>query len=192
MKHFKLFLALMLAMIITAGCNSDKTVKNENTSVGNDEDNQVVSEAVLVKSTPLPDEVAEWTEVSRYTGDVDGDGTDEDVVLATSAEPDEDGTVMWNDGQDWALYVDDRDETYVLLNQYVQLGNVYFEVSDYYTADGAEPRINVIVSTGASFSMKSYSFSKKDMAYIENMVYDTSNETEAGINRRFSSIPEVK
>lgn len=192
MKHFKWFFAIMLAIIVAAGCNADKTAQNDNTPTGDDEGNKAVSETVLIKSTALPDEVADWTEVSRYTGDVDGDGTDEVVVLATSAEYDKDGTVMWDDGQDWALYVDDRDEKYVLLNQYVQLGNVYFEVSDYYTADGAEPRINVIVSTGASFSMKSYSFSKKDMAYIESVAYDTSNETEAGINRRFSSIPEIK
>ena len=108
----------------------------------------------------------------------------------TSAEYDDDGEFFWNDGQDWALYVDDRDTKYLLLKSYINAGSPYFEVSDYYLKDGAKPEISLIVSSGAGFSMKNYCFSEDENGYVESVIFDTKDVTEGGINRRYSSIPE--
>ena len=129
------------------------------------------------------------TGVTSYVGDTDGDGTDEKVILATSAERNSKGEFLWNDGQNWALYVDDKEEgTYVLYDGFVQAGN--FEgaikaIKEYWGA------ISVIVSTGAGFSLKNYTFNKENKTYTEEELYDTKNVTEGGINRRFTSIPEL-
>ena len=192
MKRNKFFLIFVLAAVLLTGCgkkaqNDSGLTPETNENVQNNNEDK----PEIVKGAALPDDIAQWSEVSRYTGDVDGDGTDENVVLATSAERGENGLIMWNDGQNWALYVDDRENSYVLLREYIQLGNVYFEVADYYTEQGAEPHINIISSTGSGFCVKSCKFSEADSAYEVTTAYDTSRITKAGINKRFSSIPEI-
>ncbi len=182
MKKFGLVLALLGLILVFGGCNKDTTEPPVDTPV-------TETEKVVIKPSVISDDVLEWHEVCQYTGDVDGDGIDENVVLRTSAEYDEDGEFLWNDGQDWALYVDDRDEDYVLLKTFLNAGSPYFEVSDYYMEDGAEPRINVITSTGAGFSVKSYLFSQEAEGFVEETIYNTQNITAGGINTRFSSFP---
>ncbi len=193
MKLGKLLIITVLSIACFAGCNpkdtsTDGNNVNPQTNAGTV---AVESEKKAVEPTRLPEKIATWSELNRYTGDVDGDGADEDVILMTSAERGVDDEIIWDDGQDWILYVKDRDISYVLLNKYVQAGNVYFEVLDYYTNNGAEPRINVIVSTGAGFNLNSYSFDNERNIYLEETVYDTSEITEGGTNRRFSSVPEI-
>ncbi len=179
MKYVKLLIVLVVSVAIMSGCNVNK-VNQEN-----------VTEKNVVGISEIPANSASWTEISRYTGDVDADGIDENVILTTSAERDENGEVLWNDGQNWLLYVDDREGSYVLLNNFVQLGNVYFEVFDYYTDNGTKPCINVITSTSAGFSLKNFSFSKDKGGFEETVLYDANNAAKAGINRRFTSIPDI-
>lgn len=192
MKNLKLILMVMLLSVVTlTGCGKDTgdDVKPPETTNGGD---TAVVQQVEIKAQALTDEVANMTEVTSYVGDTDGDGADETVVLATSAERNSKGDFLWNDGQNWALYVTDNSNgVYMLFDDFVQAGNVYFEVSDYYMANGAEPNISVVVSTGAGFSLKKYAFSNEKNAYVEEIVYDTKDVTEGGINRRFSSIPEI-
>lgn len=190
MKRFKVILMFMLFTLIISGCGKEKTPANEKPIGGVEENSHTMQ--VEVKAQSLPASVADMIEVTSYVGDTDADGIDEKIVLATSAERNVKGEFLWNDGQNWALYVEDgQDGTYVLLNEYVQAGNVYFDVSDYYLKDGAKPVILVTVSTGAGLSIKKYAFEKERTAYIEEIVFDTKNVTEGGINRRFSSIPEI-
>lgn len=203
MKFSRIILTLFCAMILTAGCSApsggkpadaaDNGSSNMTANAPSDAKNSEEKEEVkLIKASELPDISSGWTEVNRYTGDVNGDGTDENVVLMAEAERDASNNIMWNDGQKWLLYVEDRYMTYVLFNEYVQLGNVYFEVADYYTADGAEPNINVIKSTGSELDIRNYTFDSKNNAFAEKTVYDTKNVTKDGINRRYSSVPEIK
>lgn len=173
MKNFKLMFVLVFSIVLITGCG-----KNDDVSKGN------------IMPSKLPDGAATWTEINRYTGDVDADGIDENVILSTTAERDENGEIFWNDGQNWLLYIEDREETYVLLDEYIQLGNVYFEVLDYYMEDKTQPCINIITSTGSGFNLKNYTF--VDGGYEEMALYSTDEKTKAGVNRRFSSIPEIK
>ena len=173
MKNIKLLFLFVLCVFLITGCMSDVS-KKEN----------------IIVPDVLPEDAKGWTELSRYIGDVDGDGNDETVVLSTSAERDEDDEILWNDGQDWLLYVSDGDEVYVLLNEFIQLGNIYFEVLDYYMEDGIEPCINIITTTGSGFNLKNYKFDGE--GYKVLTLYDTAETTKAGVNRRFTSIPESR
>ncbi len=190
MKGLKLALILTAFIFALSGC-SEKPEENSET---NDpvQNIEVQTEKNILISQPIPEKVAGFTEVVSYVGDCDGDGSDETVILSTAAERDSNGEFLWNDGQNWALYVkDNAEDTYILYDGYVQAGNVYFDVSDYYMSDGAKPIITVTVSTGAGMTIKNYSYSKEDNGYIESSVYDTQEIAEGGINRRFTSIPEI-
>lgn len=193
MKFGKILLILVFGIICLSGCNPED-VNPDNNNINSEINSEVASENNIPKTiaaSELPKTVAEWSEINRYTGDVDGDGTDEDVILMTSAERNSENEIIWNDGQEWVLYVKDKELTYVLLDKYIQTGTVYFEVLDYYTESGAEPRINVMVSTGSGFNMNSYVFDSEKNVYLEESIYDTSKVTEGGTNRRFSSVPEI-
>ncbi len=187
MKKVKsLLIALAFVILFSAcGMKNPPAQNGENSNIENDTPKQKV-----IMTEKLPQELSKWHEVTRYTGDTDGDGSDENVVLLTSAEYDEDGEFFWNDGQNWALFVEDHGENYLLLNEYLNAGSVYFEVLDLYMENGTQPQINVIVSTTSDFSLTSYAFSKEENGYIVVPQYNSGYATVAGTNRRFSSIPE--
>ena len=185
MKKVKLIFILVLVVLSFSGCK-------KNTEVPENPVTEPVSEieAELIKATEIPADILELNEVCSYTGDVDGDGADEKILLVTSAERDRSGEFFWNDGQNWALYVDDKDKDYLLYKQYLSAGFPYFEISDYYMNEGTETQIKLIISTGASFAVSNYTFSGTDEGYVKTVVYDTTQITDGGINRRFSSLPE--
>lgn len=191
MKNFKIILVLLITLLMISGCGKKDDTIVPPSETGNDMPETKNEQLVEIKPQKISAEIADLTEVTSYVGDVDGDGNDETVVLSTSAERNAKGEFLWNDGQDWALYVKDTADAYVLFDGFVQLGSVYFEISDYYMKDGAEPRISVIVSTSAGFSVKNYAFEKEKSAYIEDVLFDTRDVTAGGINRRFSSLPEI-
>jgi len=188
LKSIKLLYLIVATAIVFFGC---QPVTESKKDIAESVEPDIVEDIAIrkIEASTLPANVLDWTEVSRYTGDVDGDGANENVVLVTEAKKDKNGEFLWNDGQNWALFVDGSDKDYVLFQNYVNIGNAYFEVSDYYMADGAVPRINLILSTGAAFCVKSYVFSPSDATYGEQMLYDSGDETEGGISRRHSSIP---
>lgn len=179
----------MLLVFVASGCGENNALPEGSSGENNDSPNP---QELVIKQQKLPEKLAGYTEVSSYVGDVDGDGSDEKLVLSTSAERDTNGEFLWNDGQNWALYVTDKENgDYIFLDRFVQAGNVYFEVSDYYMEEGAQPRISVIVSTGAGFSVKTYSYSNDKQGYEETNIYTTDEVTVGGINRRFTSIPDI-
>lgn len=179
---------MLLSLLVFSGCGRKpgETLAEPQESITPDE-----VEMVVVKKGGLSEKVADFSEVTSYVGDVDADGAEETVVLSTAAERDEKGEFLWNDGQDWALYVRDGGDYYVLFDGFIQAGSAYFDVSDYYMKNGAEPKITLTVTTGAGFAVKTYTFSEKEDGYVEYVAYDTNVVTEAGINRRFSSYPDI-
>jgi hypothetical protein len=67
---------------------------------------------------------AGWNHAQSATADLDGDGTAEKAVIIANADSYH-GTVLWNDGQVWQVYVEEPDgtRTYVY-KQFLQLGSV--------------------------------------------------------------------
>lgn len=195
MNFGKVLLVFMLCLFCLMGCAPSENKENPQLNVeekANENETETTGSSVKnIVSTELPN-MTGWSEVSHYIGDIDGDGIDEKVFLMTSAERDLKGEIVWNDGQKWVLYVEKGELHYVLLNQYIQTGNVYFEVLDYYNENGAEPKINTIISTSSGFCVNSYSFINEEKVFKQETVYDTSLITMGGTNRRFSSIPEME
>ncbi len=186
MKGLKLALVFAVVVLAFSGCGEKPTENPEGTVENNVENLQNI-----IISQTLSEKIAGYTEVVSYVGDCDGDGTDEMITLSTAAERDSKGEFLWNDGQNWALYVKDGTDNYILYDGYVQAGNVYFDVADYYMSDGAKPVITATVSTGAGLVIKNFAYSKADKGYIETSIYDTQSIAEGGINRRFTSVPEI-
>ena len=112
------FAVIMLAAVLClAGCNAGDAGKNNNsakpdTTIGteNNTDTEIKkaeeskTDTVEVKAAELPDKINDWTEVSRYTGYVDGDRAAADVVLLPSASRGADGTILTYGGPQWFLY----------------------------------------------------------------------------------------
>ncbi len=133
-----------------------------------------------------------WTEVDKYSTDLDGDKKKETVALFVNAQKDGEGELQKNDGQEWVLRVEADGKYYTLFEEYVQNGNVYFEVSDYYVGNDAVPVITLVKSTGSEFKLMRYSFEKEKAVFAQETVYDSAAHSKDGINRRYSSIPAVK
>ncbi|HYF81804.1 MAG TPA: hypothetical protein VEB00_02075 [Clostridia bacterium] len=114
------------------------------------------------------------TKLGEFSNDIDMDNIEEKIELFTAAGRDEKGEMGWDDGQDWVLVVRDGDKSYPLLSQYVQLGVVYFTVSN----SGEEPtqNITVIVAEGASFSMMGYAFDKEKNGFREEPLYKSEDD----------------
>ncbi len=189
MKSLKQMLIFVIIAVMLSGCGEKPAEISGDTPQST---NNTEPEKNILTSSSVSEKVADFTEVTTYVGDCDGDGADETIILSTSAERNNKGEFLWNDGQDWAIYVkDNAEEIYTLFDGFVQAGNVYFDVADYYMADGVKPVITVTVSTGAGLSIKNYSYAETDNGYVEQIIYDTQNITEGGINRRFTSVPEI-
>ncbi|MCX7714568.1 MAG: hypothetical protein N2171_02420 [Clostridia bacterium] len=133
-----------------------------------------------------------WTQVSTYSCDIDEDGQDEIISLYTSAGKDKKGKILWDDGQNWVLEMHDGNEYYTLFSGYVQLGNLYFEVSDYYKDSGTTPVVTLIESESANFKVINYMYDVKEKHYTQKIVFDSASDASGGINRKFSSIPVIE
>jgi len=190
LKSIKLLYLIVATAIVFFGC---QPVTESKKDIAESVEPDIVEDIAIrkIEASTLPANVLDWTEVSRYTGDVDGDGANENVVLVTEAKKDKNGEFLWNDGQDWAVFVEDTNGVYILLDKFVQAGSVYFDVSDYYMNDGAQPKILITETTGAGLVLKTYTYSETENGYVEETIYDTGAVTEAGINRRFTSFPEI-
>lgn len=58
--------------------------------------------------------------------DLEDDGVPERVELRARVERDDRGRLMWDDGQEWSLVVDDEEGVYTLFEGWVQLGTLGF------------------------------------------------------------------
>jgi hypothetical protein len=119
------------------------------------------------------------TLLDSYSYDIDKDGTDEEIKLYTAAQKDENGIMMWDDGQTFILDVDDGTVSYELFNEYVQIGRVYFAVEG-----GEKTGIILTVSTYAGIRMDYYGYSSDDTAFIKKTMFGTDD-----LNIVFSSFP---
>lgn len=121
------------------------------------------------------------TKLSHYSLDIDGDGANETIELYTQAERAPDGQMAWDDGQNWLLVVVDGNNYYPLLQQYVQLGNVYYAV---WYANSNAVTITAAVATGSNVSLINYIYDDERKAFISQSLFDTD-----AINMMYNSIP---
>lgn len=122
-----------------------------------------------------------WSKIDECETDLNGDGNNEKIGLYTSAETDS-GEILWNDSQKWVLEVKLDGEYYILLNQNISNGRVYFDVDELNDGTGVITVYNV---SAAGTSIKQYSSSKT--GFVEKTLY-----TAEAVNKKHSGIPEYE
>jgi len=196
LKKVSIILIIIMGLLIAlSGCQgtvqNGQNQPNQNNTQGNAQDASDLANnssdrgsdyRIIEAVTTDPRGGNSWTELSDCSFDLDKDGQEDKIVLYTAAGRDEKGKLVWDDGQNWLLLIQSGDRYYPLLNEFVQLGSVYFTVFEPY--DGEMPKVSVIVSTGAGFMLTNYSFDREEQGFREEPVYQ-----EDGINLLHSSLP---
>jgi hypothetical protein len=160
MKRIIFIILLALLCVAFIGCrNNEKESSKKNMLI-----KAVPSETIDTKS---------MTKLNEFSYDLDLDNTEEKIELYTAAGRDEKGEMLWDDGQKWLLVVLKEGKAYPLLSEYVQLGSVYFSVSN--NALGEISNINITVSTGAGFIIKTYAFNKEKDGFEGGIVYSSKD-----------------
>lgn len=109
---------------------------------------------------------------SRF--DSDGDGEEEIIELYVNAEKMENGSLAWDDGQDWLLVVKDGEITYPLFDDYIQLGSLDFSTT---TFDG-EPGIVMLMTQHANITFQKLTYNKEEKGYKIETFYHKENMQE--------------
>jgi hypothetical protein len=118
---------------------------------------------VIEKNTQTAAEgLSEITSVPAQFGD-----TAADVKLYTSAQKDENGEFLWDDGNRWVLEVT-ADGSYTLLDEYVQLGSVDIMVGD---EENGGQTITAVISTNAGLRVKKFTYN--GTAFESETVYNS-------------------
>lgn len=120
------------------------------------------------------------TLLDGYEFDFNNDDTMDNINMYTIAERDENGEMMWDDGQRWLFVVHGEDKDYVLFDDYVQIGQIFFYV---YTIE-QNFYIATLTTGTANLTLKSYVYSEKDDTFIETIPFDT----EGNVNMLHSSV----
>lgn len=176
MKRISYLLLICFMLINLVACQNKEKVSKTSNAVNKAEDKligAVSSESIDTKS---------MTKLNEFTYDLDSDGSEEKIELYTAAGRDGNGEMMWNDGQNWLLMVRDGEKAYPVLSEYVQLGSVYFSISN--NPEGESANINIIINTGAGLVLRSYTFSKNRGGFVGGTVYKSKDT-----NFIHSSIP---
>lgn len=158
----------------------DEEEAQEESPIENDE----IKDVIIIQGTqtdPRDERIKMGTKLGEYSIDLDGDKVEEKIELHTTASRHDDGDMLWDDGQNWLLLVEDQDKYYPLFEEYVQLGGIYFNV--WYDSKET-PIITVIISAGSHIKLVNYSYNEELQGYKSENIYD-----ESGINFMYSSIP---
>lgn len=144
------------------------------------------NDATLIKATKIdPSGSKPWTSLSNFHFDYDLDGQEENLTLFTSAMRDDKGTIMWDDGQNWLLMIQDGTSFYSLFLKYVQLGSVFFTVTK--QDENLIPTISIVVTTSTPLNITDIKYNIEEEAYQAFTVYDSGV-----LNRFFTSMPDYK
>ncbi|WP_159436089.1 hypothetical protein [Anaerosalibacter sp. Marseille-P3206] len=124
-------------------------------------------------------DISQLTLLDRENIDFNGDGKIETISMFTTAQRDENGEMMWDDGQKWFLLINDEDNEYVLFDDYVQLGMLEFWVftsKDEYHIMTLQTGSAVLKLSDYTFDYEKGSFVKKDIFNPEflNVIYNST------------------
>lgn len=110
----------------------------------------------VIDPGPEPQKRLTMTELDVFSHDIDSDGIVEELTLYTSAARDNQGRMMWDDGQQFLLVLEDGENYYSLFDGYVQLGRVFFTV--YLGTEDTNPGILTLVSTYDGLGLVNHEF----------------------------------
>ena len=129
--------------------------------------------------------------LNYYETDVTKDGNDDIISLYINSEKDEKGELVKNDSNEWMLLVYDssNNEHYTLFDEKIQVGDLYFQVVDYFDENEPSTKILLYKITGTEIEIASFKYVEKDKGFVTEKIYNTSDVSKDGINLRYSSFP---
>lgn len=95
-----------------------------------------------------------WSETGHASLSL-SDGQTASVKLYTSAQKDENGELMWDDGNTWLLEAEINGDYYPLINKYIQLGKVNFTAGE---DENGNASITAVISTGTGITVEKYTY----------------------------------
>ena len=158
MKKFTLLVIILAVLVASFGCTQDikKPVDDE------------VKEVLINPVDKV--NVDNLSLLDEFAIDFDNDGIEEKIGMYTSAQKDSNGEVMWDDGQNWLFIVQDTDNDYVLVDEYVQLGSIDFNIytieDDFYIATYS--------SRTASLTLNLYHYDRVNDSFEMTTPYNTT------------------
>lgn len=150
----------------TFGKIYEKVLREEKEQI--EEEEQVEEREKFTAIFPSTDrlDTSELTLLDSVKVDINNDKKEEIIELYTTAQRDENGEMMWDDGQKWFLLVHDGDKEYILFDEYVQIGTLEFWVftskNDYHILT-LQTGSAVLKLSDYTYDIERESFVKKDI-----------------------------
>lgn len=167
-----IILGMMMSITIMMGCTEENgKIEKENGKIeqenGTGEEEEKGAEETKITAQEKV-KIEDYSLLDIYDIDINADGQDESIALYTAAETDQNGEIIWDDGQNWSLIVHGQDEDYVLFDQYVQIGSIQFYV---FTADDIF-HIVTMQNTTAGLKMVEYTFDSDNGVFSQKTRYE--------------------
>ena len=126
--------------------------------------NEITDEIPPVDKVPVED----LTILDQYEFDFKGNGDMGSIVTYTNAERNENGDMMWDDGQRWLIVVHSEDKDYVIFDDYVQLGRI----NSYIYSINGDFYIATLSSGTANLTLKLYIYNPDKDMFMETIQYN--------------------
>lgn len=169
MKKFILLLTILALLAVSSGCTKEPENPPIEKPVENIPGTIVKTEEVIIKPVDKVN-VDNLSLLDEFVFDLDKDGVDEKIGMYTAAEKDTNGEIAWDDGQNWLFIVQDTDKDYVLVDEYVQIGSIDFNI---YTIDD-DFYITTYSARTASLSLNLYHYDNENDSFIMTVPFNAS------------------
>ena len=168
MKKITLLTIILALTIIAFGCTPTTDNPNEIPGEIDTGNNEEIEEVVI---TPVDKvDVENLTLLDEYSIDFDNDEVEEKVAMYTVAGKDSNGEIAWDDGQNWLFVVHDTEKDYVLVDEYVQLGRIDFNIytieDDFYIATYS--------GRTASLTLNLYHYDRENDSFVKTTPFTTT------------------
>lgn len=169
---FLIFILILVAISLVYVYSSEKTpIDNEpdqNIETNNEADNMTI-EPIFAGDI----DINQYTLLEEYIVDFNNDAVEETVKLYAQVGVSEDGEYMWDDGQKWLLLVYSGKNTYVIFDDYVQLGRL--DVKLYESGEDDSVHLTTVLEVGAAYVIKDYTYNTTENNFKEELIYEKSN-----------------
>lgn len=186
-KIFYLLVCVMLAVGVSACRSTGEGTQSAEPESKTEEKAEV---SYISKSDTAPDYLS-YSVVGEYEGSILSDSSDDSVSLYVDAEYDDENRLVKNDMNRWVLSVrsGDTGEYYTLFDEKVSLGDVYFQLADFFEEGTPYSKIILYKNSSAELLVRSYRF-EEGKGFAEENLYNSSEVSDSGVNLRFSTIPQ--
>lgn len=168
MKKIILIMIILTLLVVSFGCTQvvKEPVKEPVENIPGEE---VKIEEVIINPVDKVD-VDNLSLLDEFAFDFDSDGVEEKIGMYTAAGKDSNGEIAWDDGQKWLFIVQDTDKDYVLVDEYVQLGKIDFNI---YTIED-DFYITTNSARTASLTLNLYHYDRENDNFIMTVPFNTS------------------